>query len=154
MFVNIGERLQGPVNDENTFWFGSYLVQSILDLVLAFLLMYGFTRLMLWAYGGKRKDMKARELLILLMPSVSGVFAYECDFHYPRSGKVNAFDVSIILNNALRNAIEAVEKEGNVLRVSLSSHCMKNMYIIEVANSYTGELVIDAAYIGRFVHNQ
>ncbi|MDE6844764.1 MAG: GHKL domain-containing protein [Lachnospiraceae bacterium] len=312
VFVKIGERLQGPLNYENLFWFRSYLVQSVFDLALAFLLIYGSGRLMLWAYGRKREDMKGRELLILLVPTVSGVFAYEviryynkiyerdsgkyvldiygyhdwlmilysvicfmtifvmtyvyrqwkdeqeedkqrevfsrqmhdleshiteverlyrnmrslrhdmgnhlmvleqlydageyeeagryagtlkgkvqeasldaasgnpvtdiilsgkkkemeekeiafiCDFHYPRNGTVNVFDVSIILNNALTNAIEAVEREKmtgtdtgciqhdmNVINapcVSLSSHCMKNMYIIEVANTYAGELETD-----------
>ena len=297
LFVKIGECLQGPVNDENIYWFGSYVVQSILDLTLAFLLMFGSGRLMLRAYGRKRENMMGRELLILLMPSVSGVFAYEvlryykkiyerdsgkdvlniygyhdwlmlfysvicfmtifvmtyvyrqwkneqeedkqrevfsrqiydleshiteverlyrdmrglrhdmgnhlmmleqlydagayeeagqyagelkravqdafsdvasgnpvtdiilsgkkkemeekgisfkCDFRYPRSGTVNAFDVSIILNNALANAIEAVERERREgAHVTLSSHCMKNMYIIEVTNSYAGKLEID-----------
>lgn len=314
LFVKMGEHLQGPISDENIFWFGSYLVQSIRDLILTFLLLYGSGRLVLWAYGRKREDMKGRELLILLVPSVSGVFAYEViryynkiyerdsgkdvldiygyhdwlmvlysvicfitifvmayvyrqwkndqeeekqrevfsrqmqdleshiaeveriyrdmrslrhdmgnhlimlnrlydtgeyeeagkyagmlkreiqgasldtasgnpvtdiilsgrkkemeekgiafeyDFHYPRNETVNVFDVSIILNNALTNAIEAVERERmpdrnsdhaqhginaiNMPLVSLSSHCMKNMYIIEVTNSYAGELEIDAA---------
>lgn len=312
--VKMGERLHGQVNGDNIFWFGSYLVQSIRDLILTFLLLYGSGRLVLWAYGRKRENMKGRELLILLVPSVSGVFAYEviryynkiyerdsgkdvldiygyhdwlmvlysvicfitifvmvyvyrqwkneqeeekqrevfsrqmqdleshiteveriyrdmrslrhdmgnhlmmlkqlydtgeneeagkyagmlkreiqgasldvasgnpvtdiilsgrkkemeekgivfeCDFHYPRNETVNAFDVSIILNNALTNAIESVERErmadknsghtqcgidaANTPRVSLSSYCMKNMYIIEVANSYAGELEIDAS---------
>lgn len=296
----IRERILIHVDNEDLFWLGSYLVQSVLDLVLAALFMYGFVRLMLWAYGRKRENMKGRELLILLAPTVSGVFAYEviqyfnniyerdsgkivldiygyydwlmllysaicfvtifvmtyvfrqwkneqeedkqrevfsrqaqdleshiteveklyrdmrrlrhdmgnhlmtleqlyargeykeaekyaetlkiemqdvspevpsgnpvtdvilsgrkkemeekgilfaCNFHYPPSETVNAFDVSIILNNALSNAIEAVERErrAGMPHISLSSHLMKNMYIIEVTNSYEGELVIDAS---------
>lgn len=68
--------------------------------------------------------------------------AFDCDFHYPQNEKVNAFDISIILQNALSNAIEAVEKE-NTAHISVTSYFVKNMYMIEVANSYTGELLLD-----------
>lgn len=68
--------------------------------------------------------------------------AFDCDFHYPQKGKVNAFDISIILQNALSNAIEAVEGR-NRGHISVVSYFVKNMYMIEVANSYTGELLLD-----------
>ncbi len=32
---------------------------------------------------------------------------FSCDFHYPEGFEVNAFDISVILNNALQNAFEA-----------------------------------------------
>ena len=67
---------------------------------------------------------------------------FDCDFHYPKKGKVNAFDISIILQNALSNAIEAVEGR-NRGHISVVSYFVKNMYMIEVANSYTGELLLD-----------
>lgn len=70
--------------------------------------------------------------------------AFTCDFHYPADSKINAFDVSIILNNGLANAIEAVEREGSSApHISLCSYRMKNMYVVEIANSYTGELETD-----------
>ena len=88
--------------------------------------------------------------------------AFDCDFHYPQDENVNAFDISIILNNALSNAIEAVERErflnmqaqidssdnnGNDMHVtsyiSLLSRRTKNVFIIEVANDYNAELIID-----------
>lgn len=85
--------------------------------------------------------------------------AFACDFHYPSKGRVNAFDISIILQNALSNAIEAIEREsadggrehgqdgnaddGNRGHISVVSYFVKNMYMIEVANSYTGELLFD-----------
>ena len=73
--------------------------------------------------------------------------AFSCDFHYPMTDSVNSFDVSIILNNALSNAIEAVEREQTgseqTAHISLSSYRRKNMYIIEVSNSYTGNLEPD-----------
>ena len=331
----IEESLLGAVNGKNIVWLGSYLVQSVLDILLVIGLMGGSVRLMLWAYGTRREDMKGRELLILLVPSVSGVFTYEvlkhyekiyerdsgkyvldiygyhdwlmllysvicfmtifvmtyvfrqwqnereedkqreifsrqiqdleshideverlyrdmrslrhdmgnhlmtleqlygagayeqaekyvgalkremqnvssdvasgnpvtdiilsgrrkemedkgirfeCDFHYPQTGGIDAFDVSIILNNALSNAIEAIERERmsgtdkgiaqrNIMQddsrqndtrvmakektnqeyendrkmpqISLVSHRVKNMYIIEVSNPYKGEFFLD-----------
>ena len=107
---------------------------------------------------------------------------FECDFHYPQTGGIDAFDVSIILNNALSNAIEAIERERmsgtdkgiaqrNIMQddsrqndtrvmakektnqeyendrkmpqISLVSHRVKNMYIIEVSNPYKGEFFLD-----------
>ena len=87
---------------------------------------------------------------------------FDCDFHYPQDRNVNAFDISIILNNALSNAIEAVERERfpdmrdqtdasdtNIndtcvtSHISLSSRRTKNVFIIEVANDYNAELIID-----------
>lgn len=72
--------------------------------------------------------------------------AFFCDFHYPMTESIDSFDISIILNNALSNAIEAIERENfkeNEAHVSLVSTHRKNMYIIEVANSYRGKLDTD-----------
>lgn len=71
-----------------------------------------------------------------------------CDFHYPADSGMNAFDISIILNNGLSNAIEAIEGETFSEKkyapfISLSTCCIKNMYVIEIVNSFTGELKID-----------
>lgn len=69
--------------------------------------------------------------------------AFTCDFHYPADSGINAFDVSIILNNGLANAIEAIEREGSdspARHISLCSYRTKNMYVIEMSNTYAGEL--------------
>lgn len=72
---------------------------------------------------------------------------FSCDFHYPVTDSVNSFDVSIILNNALSNAIEAVEQEqsdsGRTVHISLSSNRRKNMYIITVTNTFNKILQTD-----------
>lgn len=66
---------------------------------------------------------------------------FTCDFHYPADSGINAFDISIILNNGLSNAIEAIERENlPTPHISLYSYHMKNMYVIEIANSFTGKL--------------
>lgn len=74
---------------------------------------------------------------------------FDCEFRFPQDGTVDAFDISIILNNALENALEAIEREqtacaGEDACVSLSSRRVKNMYLIEVANSFAGELPVCA----------
>lgn len=76
--------------------------------------------------------------------------AFQCSFYYPKSEAVNAFDISIILNNALSNAMEAIlqrkenEKEKEAW-ISVSSYRRQNVYMIEVKNSFYGELNIDRA---------
>ncbi len=68
---------------------------------------------------------------------------FQCDFHYPAGVKVNAFDISVILSNALQNAIEnAGDKKTSY--VSILSYRKKNAYMIEVSNSFTGNLQWDA----------
>ena len=72
--------------------------------------------------------------------------SFRCDFHYPKGTKVDAFDISVILNNALTNAIEAVEKIGEKrdekeLFIRVISYRNKNVYMIEIKNSFFGELV-------------
>lgn len=110
--------------------------------------------------SGRKKEMEEKGI------------SFDCEFHYPPSETVNAFDISIILNNALTNAIEATEREResdvaceakdeqaaertdvnieydmnvtNIPCIKLSSYCMKNMYIIEVSNRYDKELMLDS----------
>lgn len=67
---------------------------------------------------------------------------FVCDFHYPEGTNINAFDVSIILNNAAGNAIEAAEKCNHPF-VYMKSWRKKNVYMIEVRNVFTGSLVVD-----------
>lgn len=68
--------------------------------------------------------------------------SFSSDFHYPVGTVLNVFDVSVILHNALQNAIEhaAREKEGCV---SIRSYRSGNAYMIEICNSFTGDLQWD-----------
>ncbi|MCM1386761.1 MAG: ATP-binding protein [Bacillus sp. (in: Bacteria)] len=61
--------------------------------------------------------------------------SFQSEFYYPEESKVNVFDISVILHNALQNALENTgggEKEYIVVR----SYRKKNAYIIEIKNSY------------------
>lgn len=67
---------------------------------------------------------------------------FQCNFHYPTDSNINAFDVSIILNNALQNAVENVGGSG-ALHISILSYRRNNAYMIEIRNSFAGNLQWD-----------
>ncbi len=65
---------------------------------------------------------------------------FDCDFHYPTDFSGAALDMSIILNNALNNAIEAAEKcPENERRIAITSLKKKNAFVITVTNTCTGD---------------
>ncbi|MCI9376850.1 MAG: GHKL domain-containing protein [Oscillibacter sp.] len=67
---------------------------------------------------------------------------FQVDFHYPEQGAYDAFDVGIILQNLLQNAVEACEKirEGECFIV-LTGRKKGRFFLIEVKNSFAGEVV-------------
>lgn len=67
---------------------------------------------------------------------------FRFDFHYPPASRINAFDLSVILNNALQNAVEHASG-GEAPYLSVRSYCRKNAYMIEVRNSFAGTLQWD-----------
>lgn len=60
-------------------------------------------------------------------------------FYYPEGSLIDAFDISIILNNALQNALENTDK-GSTGFISVISYRRNNAYMIEVKNSFKGDL--------------
>ena len=70
---------------------------------------------------------------------------FQSDFIYPKSERYNAYDIGIIINNLLQNALEACGRMASADRyVSISSRQKKKFFLIEVRNSYEGEIVMDA----------
>ncbi len=67
---------------------------------------------------------------------------FQCHFHYPTGSNINAFDISVILNNALQNAVENAGGSGE-LHISILSYCKNNAYMIELSNSFAGNLQWD-----------
>lgn len=63
---------------------------------------------------------------------------FTSDFHYPANTKLNAFDLSVILNNALNNCMENVS--GANPCISISSFRKNSIYMITIKNSYQGRL--------------
>lgn len=71
--------------------------------------------------------------------------AFNCSFLFPSDLGISAFDISIILNNALNNALEACqnlrsqEPEAG-LDIEVTSYCKTNMFFIVIQNSFDGIL--------------
>ena len=63
-------------------------------------------------------------------------------FHYPDPGAYDAFDVGIVLQNLLQNALEACGKvvEGERF-IELTGTKKGRFFLIEVKNSFTGEVI-------------
>jgi len=68
---------------------------------------------------------------------------FECKFIYPVDSNINAFDVSVILNNAIANAFEGV-KGCKYPYVSISAYRKKNAYMLEVRNCISKCVEIDS----------
>lgn len=73
---------------------------------------------------------------------------FDSEFRFPKDFGIDAFDLSIILNNSLDNALEAcetlLEKDaGAKAYIRTRSYCKGNMFLMELENSYDG-LVIEA----------
>lgn len=67
---------------------------------------------------------------------------FEAEFHFPEPGRYDAFDVGIILQNLLQNAVEACEKVREGERYLVLTGTRKGrFFLIEVQNSFAGEVV-------------
>ena len=68
---------------------------------------------------------------------------FDCQFAYPMETNVNAFDISVILNNAIENAFEGITGCKNPY-VSVTAYRKKNAYMLEVRNCISKCVVIDS----------
>ncbi len=67
---------------------------------------------------------------------------FQVEFHYPEPGAYDAFDVGIILQNLLQNAVEACEEVNEGERfIVLTGKRKGRFFLIEVKNSFVGEVV-------------
>jgi sensor histidine kinase regulating citrate/malate metabolism len=68
---------------------------------------------------------------------------FQSDFHYPEPGAYDAFDIGIILQNLLQNAVEACEKvcEGQRF-IKLTGKRKGRFFLIEVKNTFMGEVLL------------
>ena len=72
---------------------------------------------------------------------------FDSEFLFPSDYGIDVFDLSIILNNALNNALEACEvlsgSEPEAERfISVTTYCKNNMFLIEVKNSFDGTVCV------------
>lgn len=69
-----------------------------------------------------------------------GRIPMEIAFAYPKNMGIDAFDLGIILNNGLENAIEACENVKPEERfVKVDSHRNGNMFFLTIENSFDGQ---------------
>lgn len=71
---------------------------------------------------------------------------FDSEFRFPKDYGIDAFDLSIILNNSLDNALEAcellLEKDSEARTyIKISSFCKNNMFLMTVENSCDGVLL-------------
>lgn len=69
---------------------------------------------------------------------------FKSEFRYPVSDGYDAYDIGIIVNNLLQNALEACDRmDSGEKYISLSGRQKKRFFIIDVKNSFDGEVIID-----------
>ena len=75
--------------------------------------------------------------------AVKNGIAFQCDFLYPEQPDIDVFDLSVLLNNALDNALRGANGREPWIRINAKGH--ERFLTILVINSYTGEkLRLDA----------
>ncbi len=67
---------------------------------------------------------------------------FRCEFHFPTESRINAFDLSVLLNNALQNAIENTAG-GKDAYIEIESYRRRNVFMIEIRNTFAGKLQWD-----------
>lgn len=69
---------------------------------------------------------------------------FRSDFVYLASDRYNAYDIAIIVNNLLQNALEACGRMTSGERyISLSGSRKNRFFLISVKNSFEGEVIFD-----------
>lgn len=70
--------------------------------------------------------------------------SFEADFIYPHKQQIDVYDIGIVLNNALENALEASAEVPGKKSISLRSYMKGNLFFIEVENDFLSEIVFDS----------
>ncbi|WP_026765621.1 ATP-binding protein [Selenomonas ruminantium] len=67
--------------------------------------------------------------------------SFKADFHYPAHTSFDLYDISVILNNGLKNALEACSKLPPPAEIAVRSYRKGNLYFIEISNDFAGDLI-------------
>ena len=68
---------------------------------------------------------------------------FQVDFVYPHKLPIDVYDIAVILNNALENAIEACGMVESEKQISLRSYVKGSLFFIEVENDFAGDIVME-----------
>jgi sensor histidine kinase YesM len=78
------------------------------------------------------------------LESVNNGIDFSADFIYPAHLNFDAYDIAVILDNGLENAIEACSSiEGVEPYIKLSAYIKGEMFIIEIENNFIGQITVD-----------
>ena len=68
---------------------------------------------------------------------------FKADFVYPQKLSIDVYDIAVILNNALENAVEACCKVEGKKEIKLQSYVKGSLFFIEVENDFGDEIAIE-----------
>ena len=68
---------------------------------------------------------------------------FKVDFAYPPNLLIDIYDIAVILNNALENAIEACRKTEGTKQIKLHSYVKGSLFFIEVENDFSEDIIIE-----------
>ena len=68
---------------------------------------------------------------------------FKVDFAYPPNLLIDIYDIAVILNNALENAIEASRKAEGNKQIKLHSYVKGSLFFIEVENDFSEDIIIE-----------
>lgn len=68
---------------------------------------------------------------------------FKVDFAYPPNLLIDIYDIAVILNNALENAIEACHKTEGNKQIKVQSYVKGSLFFIEVENDFSEDIVIE-----------
>lgn len=81
-----------------------------------------------------RKKQEAEKQLII----------FQADFACPLRQQIDVYDIGIILNNALENAIEAASRVTGEKEILLRTYKKGSLFFVEIENDFSGTIVIDS----------
>ena len=68
---------------------------------------------------------------------------FQSCFAYPQKLSIDVYDIAVILNNALENAIEACCKKEGIRQIKLHSYMKGSLFFIEIENDFSNGISID-----------
>lgn len=68
---------------------------------------------------------------------------FKVDFAYPPNLLIDIYDIAVILNNALENAIEACRKTEGNKQIKLHSYVKGSLFFIEIENDFSEDIIIE-----------
>ena len=68
---------------------------------------------------------------------------FSVDFTYPTNLLIDIYDIAVILNNALENAIEACRKTEDNKQIKLHSYVKGSLFFIEIENDFSEDIFIE-----------